>query len=92
MEKCLFFLLPSPGCICVGLSFPFLFNKCIGCTLCDSEKPTVFSQSCWVQFAYYAPFIVIFQFGWAATQVSHLSLIPELTSSNAIKVELNAMR
>ena len=41
---------------------------------------------------YYIPFIVVFQFGWAATQISHLSLIPELTSCEPGKVELNAMR
>ena len=33
----------------------------------------------WVALIYYIPFIVIFQVGWASTQVSHLSIIPNLT-------------
>ncbi|XP_042748964.1 major facilitator superfamily domain-containing protein 12-like isoform X2 [Lagopus leucura] len=32
------------------------------------------------------------QFGWAATQISHLSLIPELVTSDHEKVELTAFR
>ncbi len=46
----------------------------------------------WAQFIYYSPFVVIFQIGWAATQISHLSLIPELTTNNGERVELNAIR
>ncbi|PKU30726.1 major facilitator superfamily hypothetical protein [Limosa lapponica baueri] len=46
----------------------------------------------WAAFIYYLPFIVIFQFGWAATQISHLSLIPELVTSDHEKVELTAFR
>ena len=46
----------------------------------------------WAQFLYYSPFIVIFQIGWASTQISHLSLIPELTPNNGERVELNAIR
>jgi hypothetical protein len=41
---------------------------------------------------YYGPFIVVFQFGWAATQIAHLSLIPELVTSDHEKVELTALR
>ena len=29
---------------------------------------------------YYSCFVVLFQFGWAATQISHLTLITDLTS------------
>jgi Na+/melibiose symporter-like transporter len=43
-------------------------------------------------FYYYAPFVVIFQFGWASTQISHLSLIPQLTSDKNERVALNAIR
>ena len=31
------------------------------------------------QLVYYIAFVVIFQFGWAATQISHLSMIPVMT-------------
>ncbi|XP_071655737.1 major facilitator superfamily domain-containing protein 12 isoform X2 [Patagioenas fasciata] len=71
------------GTTCVLLSFPFIFNPCLGCT--DSTPQ-------WAAFIYYLPFIIIFQFGWAATQISHLSLIPELVTGDHEKVELTAFR
>lgn len=70
------------GSIAVAVTFPFIFNVCIGC----ENAPH------WSLFIYYIPFIVIFQVGWAATQISHLSLIPELASSCEEKVILNALR
>ena len=70
------------GVISVLISFPFMFNLCITCE--NTEQ--------WALFYYYAPFVVIFQFGWAATQISHLSLIPQLTSSKNERVALNAIR
>ncbi|XP_068012537.1 major facilitator superfamily domain-containing protein 12 [Melanerpes formicivorus] len=71
------------GTTCVLVSFPFIFNPCLGCKENTPE---------WAAFIYYLPFIIIFQFGWAATQVSHLSLIPELVTSDHEKVELTAFR
>jgi Na+/melibiose symporter-like transporter len=70
------------GVISILISFPFMFNLCITCE--NTEQ--------WALFYYYAPFVVIFQFGWAATQISHLSLIPQLTSSKNERVALNAIR
>ncbi|KAM9174213.1 major facilitator superfamily domain-containing protein 12 isoform 1-T1 [Mergus octosetaceus] len=71
------------GTTCVLVSFPFIFSPCLGC---KENTPQ------WAAFIYYLPFIVIFQFGWAATQISHLSLIPELVTSDHEKVELTAFR
>ncbi|KAL2090013.1 hypothetical protein ACEWY4_014701 [Coilia grayii] len=71
------------GTFCVIVSFPFLFNPCLGCT----ERPPN-----WVAVIYFSPFLIISQFGWAATQISHLSLIPELVSCEHAKVELTAYR
>ncbi|KAM6235866.1 major facilitator superfamily domain-containing protein 12 isoform 3-T3 [Porphyrio hochstetteri] len=71
------------GTTCVLVSFPFIFNPCLGC---KDNTPQ------WAAFIYYLPFIIIFQFGWAATQISHLSLIPELVTSDHEKVELTAFR
>ncbi|KFQ48172.1 Major facilitator superfamily domain-containing protein 12, partial [Nestor notabilis] len=71
------------GTTCVLVSFPFIFNPCLAC---KENTPQ------WAAFIYYLPFIIIFQFGWAATQVSHLSLIPELVTSDHEKVELTAFR
>lgn len=70
------------GTISVACSYPFLFNDCIG----YPNAPD------WSKFIYFAPFVVIFQFGWAATQISHLSLIPDLTSDDNERVELNGIR
>ncbi|XP_069137806.1 LOW QUALITY PROTEIN: major facilitator superfamily domain-containing protein 12-like [Argopecten irradians] len=70
------------GTICVACSFPFIFNQCITCEHTNDLY----------QFIYYAPFVVIFQFGWASTQISHLSLIPDLTTKVDERVELNGMR
>lgn len=70
------------GTLCVVGSFPFLFSKPLGSHPSSQEA----------EFVYYAAFIVIFQFGWASTQISHLSLIPDLTPIPHERVELNAMR
>lgn len=72
-----------PGTLSVLLSFAFIFNQCLGC---DTSTPQ------WVSLIYFAPFIIVFQFGWAATQISHLSLIPELVTCEHAKVELTAYR
>ncbi|XP_018551220.1 major facilitator superfamily domain-containing protein 12 [Lates calcarifer] len=71
------------GIVCVLVSFPFIFTPCLACS---DNTPQ------WAQILYFSPFIIIFQFGWAATQISHLSLIPELVSSESAKVELTAYR
>ncbi|XP_012695004.1 major facilitator superfamily domain-containing protein 12a isoform X2 [Clupea harengus] len=71
------------GTVSVLVSFAFIFNQCFGC---DGSTPQ------WASLIYFLPFIVIFQFGWAATQISHLSLIPELVSCQYAKVELTAFR
>ena len=53
------------GTIAILVSFPFIFMPCVGCS----------NSSQWAQVIYFAGFIIIFQFGWAAVQVSHLSLV-----------------
>jgi Na+/melibiose symporter-like transporter len=70
------------GTICVLMTFPFIFAPCINCT--HSHK--------WAQMFYYCVFIVIFQFGWASVQISHLSLIPELTPNEHDRTKLTAIR
>ncbi|XP_038139440.1 major facilitator superfamily domain-containing protein 12-like [Cyprinodon tularosa] len=71
------------GTVSVLVSFAFIFNQCLGC---DQLTPQ------WASLIYFSPFIIIFQFGWAATQISHLSLIPELVRCEHAKVELTAYR
>jgi Na+/melibiose symporter-like transporter len=50
------------GVISVLSSFPFCFNLCVGCENSDL----------WAQFIYFTMFIIIFQFGWACSQIAHL--------------------
>ncbi|UJR14092.1 hypothetical protein I4U23_001088 [Adineta vaga] len=70
------------GVVCVLGSFPFCFNVCIGCRYSDL----------WAQFIYYAMFIVVFQFGWSCSQITHLSMINELTHKDGERVALNSYR
>ena len=59
------------GCICVVFSFPFIFTS----------FPEIHNAHEYAQLIYYAMFVVIFQFGWAATQISHLAAIPDLAEN-----------
>ncbi|KAE8749688.1 hypothetical protein FOCC_FOCC003675 [Frankliniella occidentalis] len=72
------------GTLCVLLSFPFIFSPCAGCRDAPGDY--------WYQLVYYAAFVIIFQFGWAAVQISHLSLIPDLTPDEHIRTGLIACR
>ena len=63
-------------------SFGFMFNLC----------PTCENSVEWARFIYYTPFVIIFQLGWASTQISHLSLLPQLSSCENERVALNAIR
>lgn len=71
------------GTVSVIVSFPFLFLRPL--LLPDDALETALM-------VYYACFIAVFQFGWASTQVSHLALIPQLTTVDREKVQLNAFR
>lgn len=70
------------GTVCVMLSFPFIFNLCLNCEYSSDIKKVL----------YYAGFVVVFQFGWAAAQISHLALIPEIANRTSDIVHLNAIR
>jgi len=70
------------GTLCVLGSFPFIFSDCIGCSESDE----------WSQLIYYSAFAVIFQFGWASVQISHLSLIPAITRCQNQRTGLTAIR
>ena len=70
------------GTMAVLLSFPFLFTPCINCE--NSSQST--------QMVYYTAFIIVLQFGWAAVQLSHLAMIPELTSSESEYTLLTSIR
>ncbi|KFM58307.1 Major facilitator superfamily domain-containing protein 12, partial [Stegodyphus mimosarum] len=69
------------GTICVILSFPFIFSVCPGC-----ENASQFSLTVML-----IPLVIIFQVGWAAVQISHLSLIPVITPYEAERDFLNVL-
>jgi hypothetical protein len=71
-----------PGTVCVLGSFPFIFSPCL---YCEGSHQLA-------QLVYYSAFVIIFQFGWAAVQISHLSMIPDLTPSEHERTELTAIR
>lgn len=60
-------------------AFPFIFSPCQ-----QGERDA--------QIFYYSMFVIIFQFGWASVQISHLSLIPELTPNEHDRTKLTAIR
>ena len=70
------------GIISLSCSFFFIWYDCLGCQGVSEPYKVL----------YYSCFAIVFEFGWAATQVGQLSLIPELTTSKAIQVELNSIR
>lgn len=70
------------GTIMVALSLFFFWHTCLGCH----------NSHLAVKVVYFSIPIIIFQFGWASVQISHLSLIPELTSDRNERVGLNAIR
>merc|ERR1719153_2184026 len=69
------------GSTCVALSFPFIFLPCLWKSLNEES-----------QMIYYSCFVVLFQFGWAATQISHLALITDLTNSETLRTTLTSVR
>ena len=71
------------GSVMVAISLFFFWHSCLGC---NDSTPLV------GKIFYYAIPIIIFQFGWASVQISHLSLIPELTPCKNERVGLNSIR
>ncbi|KAK0396571.1 hypothetical protein QR680_001771 [Steinernema hermaphroditum] len=71
------------GTVLVTFSFPFVFNTCLPCTTGSWEGWTVL---------WFVPFIMIFQIGWAAVQISHLSLMVDLSSVESSRTSMNAIR
>lgn len=71
------------GSLCVTVTFPFIFHSIIIDWFDASNR--------W-RFIYYAFFITLFQFAWAAVQVNHMALVPELSEIPSDRVFLNSVR
>lgn len=67
------------GSIMVCLTFPLIFG--------GFARPS----TTWLMVLYVAS-ITVFQTGWAAVQISHLSMIPSLTNSLLARADLTAIR
>lgn len=67
------------GSVLVTFSFPIIFGSFV-----DALTPTA-------MFVYILS-ITLFQTGWAAVQISHLSMIPALTNSSLVRADLTAIR
>ncbi|KYN41517.1 putative MFS-type transporter C19orf28 [Trachymyrmex septentrionalis] len=67
------------GSVMVTLSFPVIFGSFV-------------NSSTTVAMLLYVTSITIFQTGWAAVQISHLSMIPSLTNSVLARADLTAIR
>lgn len=67
------------GSVLVTLSFPVIFGS-------------FFEELTGVSMLIYIFSIILFQTGWAAVQISHLSMIPMLTRSPLIRADLTAIR
>ena len=69
------------GSILETLTFPLIFAICPFCDIWPGWK-----------FGYYTIVILIFQFGWPVVQITHLSMIPELSKTQRDRSELTATR
>lgn len=76
------------GTIMVAISLFFFWHTCFPCKYDENGVP----YPLWGVIWYFSVPIIIFQFGWASVQISHLSLIPELTDDKHERVGLNAIR
>jgi len=70
------------GTIVCIIFFPLIFMPCIGCDNAPPEK----------QFVYYCFFVTLANCGWGCAQISHLALIPELTSCQMEQTSLSSYR
>lgn len=68
------------GTVIVLLSFPALFM------LQRDVLPY------WANLFYFSLFVSVFQCGWAVVQISHLAILPELSTTSKDRSELNSVR
>jgi Na+/melibiose symporter-like transporter len=69
------------GTVIVTIAFPMLLIRVLNPESSDLLK-----------FGYFVVAIVGLQFGWGCVQVSHLSLIPEISSQGDERMKLNVIR
>lgn len=65
---------------------PFLFVRCLACEL----APDKWRES--VAVGYYSFIVIAIHFGFAAVQISHLALLPDIAQQSSDHVKLNSLR
>ncbi|XP_021948309.1 major facilitator superfamily domain-containing protein 12 isoform X1 [Folsomia candida] len=70
------------GTVLTMFAFPLVFIALPGFDRASPEALLVF----------YIPLVLIFKFGWAMTQVSHLSMIPELSNDATDRDDMTILR
>ncbi|OQR81890.1 Glycoside-Pentoside-Hexuronide (GPH):Cation Symporter Family [Thraustotheca clavata] len=73
------------GCVVVMLCFFFVFGSCLPRWFTENPSSTVLVL-------YYCTAASVFNVGWAAVQVSHMAMVPELSSNDNIRIILNSVR
>ncbi|KAH7352515.1 hypothetical protein KP509_19G049600 [Ceratopteris richardii] len=73
------------GCALVAVSFSSVFGGCWACSLLGTDSKLARTIA-------YSVFAAIFNIGWAATQVSHMSLVNCLSSHPTSRVALTSCR
>nr|KAJ0196883.1 hypothetical protein LSAT_V11C700356160 [Lactuca sativa] len=73
----------AAGSILVAISFSSVFGGCVPCIIFGNE-------STWLQTIGYSFFAAVFNVGWAATQVSHMSMVNCITLNSTSRVVLTS--
>ncbi|KAJ7552118.1 hypothetical protein O6H91_06G042500 [Diphasiastrum complanatum] len=73
------------GSVLVALSFSSVFGGCVACAILGTNSLPAETVA-------YSTFAAIFNIGWAATQVSHMSLVNCITANSTSRVALNSCR
>ncbi|OUZ99507.1 hypothetical protein BVC80_533g7 [Macleaya cordata] len=68
------------GSVLVAISFSSVFGGCLPCKIFGTDSSTM-------QTVGYSMFAAIFNVGWAATQVSHMSMVNCITLNSTSRVE-----
>ena len=91
-----FLFLPAIGMVIEGCETESVIDERIPATGA-SNRTTHFYPECEAEgekgvTAYYSAFIVLYQVGWAMVQISHLSIIPDITSCANEQMTLTSAR
>ncbi|XP_027113608.1 uncharacterized protein [Coffea arabica] len=75
----------AAGSLLVAISFSSVFGGCLPCKVLGSSSSTLKTVG-------YSTFAAIFNVGWAATQVSHMSMVNCITLNSTTRVVLASCR